>query len=165
MTREDRLQRLLAALAAPGNDGVFVIGSERSPVLGETVIALDRVLRATDICAELRSQPGNGPVEVLATKGVSDDALRSLNHRRDQLKAGRPVLLVFDPSDCARLSRIADDLWKWASVIELDQPLKTWEYTAATGSVGMDRYAPALRPGDVIGPREKLRAPPEVADQ
>ncbi len=157
MKREDRLQQLHAALAA-GNDGVFIIASDRASVVNETTIPLDRLLDSTDIRAQLRGMPGNGPVEVLAIKGVSDEALRSLNHRRDQLLVGRALLLVFDPSDSARVSRVADDLWKWATVVELDQPPKSWDYTAARGVIDPDRYAPALRPSDVVGPREKLRA-------
>lgn len=164
MTREDRLRRLRAALAA-GNAGVFIIGSAQAPILGGITIRLDQALESTDIGAALCAVAGNDPIEVLAAKGISDETLRTLNHRRDQLRAGCPVLLVFDPSDSTRVSRIADDLWKWATVIELDQPVKTWEYTAATGVIEMDRYAPALRPGHVVGPREKLHAPPKAPDR
>lgn len=163
MTREERLQRLRVELRA-GNVGVFLIVSARTPIFGGTSLSLDRWLDSTDVGAQLRAASGNEPVEVLAAKGVSDDALRSLNHRRDQLRVGRPVLLVFDPSDCARVSRIADDLWKWATVVELDQPVKSWEHTAAHGVIAADRYAPALRPSDVVGPGEPLTASAEDSD-
>lgn len=163
MTREEQLQRLRRELKV-GNEGVFVIGSDRAPILGGPSIPLERWLASTDIGAQLLAAEGNEPVEVLAIKGVSNDLLRSLNHRRDQLRVGRPVLLVFDSSDSARVSRIADDLWKWATVVELDQPLKTWEYTAAQGAIDSDRYAPELRCGAVVGPQEPLTAPPEDSD-
>jgi hypothetical protein len=160
VTRDQRLERLRMELKL-ANDGVFVVLSDRSPVLDGTTIPLDRLLDTTDIGSHLNALPGQGPIEVSANEGVTDEMLRSLNHRRDQLQIGRPILLVFDPSDSARISRIADDLWKWATLVELDRADKTWEHTAARGVVDSDRYAPALQPSDVVGPKGPLTAPPE----
>ena len=160
MSREQRLARLNAELKA-GNDGVFVVVSEQAPILGGTSIALDHLLATPEIGTQLRAVSGEGPIEVLATKGITDDRLRSLNHRRDQLRTARAVILVFDPSDCARVSRVADDLWKWATVVELDRPMSSWEHRTATGVVDPDRYAPAIRPADVDGPKQPLTAPSE----
>jgi hypothetical protein len=160
VTREQRLERLRVELKA-GNDGVFVIVSEQTPILGDTSIALDGLLDAPNIGDQLRAVSGEDPIEVPAAKGVTDEMLRSLNHRRDQLRIDRAVLLVFDPGDCARVSRVADDLWKWATVVELDRPVISWKHTIARGVIDSDRYAPALRPADVVGPKEPLKAPSE----
>ena len=160
MTREQGLARLRLELET-GNDGVFVVVSEQAPILGGTSIPLDRLLDPPAIGDHLRAPPGEGPIEVVAAKGVTDEMLRSLNHRRDQLRVGRAVLLVFDPADCARVSRVADDLWKWATVVELDRPTTSWAHTKATGEIDPDRYAPALRPDDVVGPKGRLMAHPE----
>lgn len=160
MTREERLERLWMELKL-AKGGVFVVVSARSPVLDGTMIQLNRLLNTTDIGSHLKALPGQDPIEVSANERVTDEMLLSLNHRRDQLQIGRAILFVFDPSDSARISRIADDLWKWATLVELDRADKTWEHTAARGVVGSDRYAPALRPSDVVGPQGPLTAPPE----
>ena len=103
MTRESELLRLRAALRA-GNDGVFVVVSDEDSVesvLGHESIPLDHLLATHDIGNRLMAVPGSGPIEISAPKGVTDQLLRSLNHSRDQLRIGRAVLLVFDPSDAA----------------------------------------------------------------
>lgn len=164
MTREEKLQHLRAALHA-SQDGVFVVVSTETPILGEPGLSLAEVLEAEDIAARLQDLAEAGPIEIVAEPGIPDGKLRLLNHRRDQLRVGRPLLFVFDPADSTRVSRIADDFWKWATVIELDEIPKAWAFTAARGIVSRDRYAPALRPGDVLGPQGPLTAIPEILDR
>lgn len=160
MTRDDRLNRLRIQLNAR-NDGVFVVMSRHRPVLETDSIPLHDLLRAPSISSWILSRAGTGPVEIGAPVGVDDQSLRMLNHRRDQLRVGRALLLVFDPEDVVRLSRIADDLWKWATVIELDRTDPKEKTTLVRGEIEQGRYAPALRSDDVVGPQGRLIDEPE----
>jgi hypothetical protein len=163
LNRQAKLARLRMELAV-GNRGVFIVTSAQTPVLDGPTLALGELLAQPRLADQLRAHPGTGPIEVVADKGVDDQLLSSLNHRRDQLRVDRALLLVFDPADSARVSRVADDLWKWATLVELDRVSPTWAHVEVHGEVASDRYAPALDPAAVTGPSQAPTAPTEDPD-
>ncbi len=101
------------------------------------------------------------------SEALPAEELRWLNQQREQLRRNQPLVLRLVVEQAARFARLAPDLWRWASVLDLTGELRDEGLGTPTPAARrfderhLDElpYAPALDSNAVEAPAHDLANP------